>query len=273
MSAMSNNRGPGLSVEKRVAALTIEQCRAVVINLAQRLDVLEIVITKMLRKASISLHQLRPGCELMRRIAAAKEFQPQGLLAPDLDKHLVDLKVESIVKQLPELVIDLTGDLTIDLTEDDAPNLAKSQVHDLSGLTTCLSDKQFRDLVLELAHNPATAALTQYRLWAAGLGWMAPGSQGLAVAPRMITRMVVSKSVSCSSRNQNGLPPRPLSVGPEKKPSHVRKAVKSGRVNKVARARLTDTQPRSQTKSSTGTKNVDMMEEIWQHAMSGPSKK
>lgn len=124
---------------------------------------------------------------------------------------------------------DLTGDLTIDLTEDDGSHPTQSQVNDINGLAACLSDKQCRALVLELAHNPATAVLTQYRLWAASLGWMAPGSRGLAVAPKMITRMGPSQSIPGGLRLQNGRRPRPIRAGSEKKPSHARKAVKPGR--------------------------------------------
>lgn len=78
-------------MKKRVAALTIEQCRAIIINLAHRLDVLEIVIAKMLREAGISWRQLRPGCELLMRFTAAKDFKPQGVPVPDLGMFCLDI--------------------------------------------------------------------------------------------------------------------------------------------------------------------------------------
>ncbi|KAK4195241.1 hypothetical protein QBC40DRAFT_352683 [Triangularia verruculosa] len=254
--------------------------------MAHRLDVLEIVLSKMLRDAGISLKQLRPRCELLARIMAAKQFPVQGVPAPDLEKHLVvmrevvDLSDEKTTEGPSQTVIDLTGELTIDLTTDDP---AQSVAHNLEGLAACLTDKQFRDLVIELAHDPATADLTKYRLWAASLGWMAPNSWGLAVAPQMITRNAFSGSVSGSPSRHQRRQPRSVTATPRKRPSQVSTAVKSGRVHKATPVRPAIAKPRSRNGNHLATaggmqnpaenNKPDIMEEIWDHAMAGASKK
>ncbi|KAK0736102.1 hypothetical protein B0T21DRAFT_174160 [Apiosordaria backusii] len=272
---------------------------------------LEVVITKMLRNAGISLDQLRADCELMVRITAAKQFQPQGPLTPDqvgfnqdssrkakqpltnwtgkhhvVPREMIDLTDESTMKRPEKPVVDLTGELTIDLTNDDEPSgsdTAQVQIQDLEGLVTCLNDRQIRDLVIELAFDPATAALIYYRLWAGTRGWMALGSRGLAVAPYMITRKVVSVSASCRTSHQVSRPAWPFITIPQKKSNHVPKSVKSGRVCRSAPARSNSAKPRCQNNDRSDPtlgnekpaqdNKIDVMEEIWGHAMARPPKK